>query len=382
MTGRQQTVMELFDRMDLPESNKETYKYPEDEPTSEIVDTTINTKELTQDSNEFIEVKYENETYKIWKVKFIRPKITEFLKKEKYPDSLIVYELNQIDITIFDYESDSIVPVEIQKTSTFKSKYKKNYYSINHSGFEDRIRRQIENNIKEYDKCWFFMDLEYLRYLQSGNLKKNISIDMTWLIKLMNENKLKAFAIKYDGLVKELTVEDFKFIELTEDQKVLNRNKLKIYINIIRNLKFDDNEINKFYIILDNENKQHNWKEEFRNNSGDNKRRELYGWILYSMSDLSAINEILNMNSKIINYNYFRNIKRCLFYIGIFDVVEYRNNGYITTFIDKFDICKYFPGYMRNKKQWDGYKGNNLTHSTFTMIANGSLKQHKTMLDF
>ena len=45
MTGRQQTVMELFDRMDLPESNEETYKYPEDEIIPEIINTTINNQE-------------------------------------------------------------------------------------------------------------------------------------------------------------------------------------------------------------------------------------------------------------------------------------------------------------------------------------------------
>lgn len=376
----QPTIMELFDIFENKESNNETKEIIEDEIITENVNIVLDEKSLVK-QDEIVEVKYENEIYKMWKVKFIRPKITNFLK-ENHSNSLIVYELDNIDIVLFDNETFDIIPTEIQRTETFKSKYNKNYYVIDHSRFEDRIRRQIENNIKEYDKCWFFMDLEYLRYLQSGSLRKNISIDMSWFVDLIKKNKLKVFAIKYDGLVKELTTEDFKFIELTEDQKVLNRNKLKIYINVIRNLKFSDNEINNFYTIYDNENKQHNWKEEFKNNSGDNKRRELYGWTLYSMSDLSAINEILDMNSKIINYNYFRNIKRCLFYIGIFEVIEYRNNGYITTFIDKFDICKYFPGYIKNKKQWDGYKGNNLNHSTFTMIVNGSLKQHKTMLDF
>ncbi len=386
MIDKQPTLKELFDRIGLPESNNEIDEFLQDEPTPEIVDTTINNKELTQDSNEFVEVKYENDIYKMWKVEFIRPKITKFLKEEKYPDSLIVYELDKIDIVIFDNKTFDIIPIEIQKTQIFKSKYNKNYYSINHSEFEDKIRRQIENNIKESDKCWFFMDLEYLRYLQSGNLRNNISIDLTWFIELMNKNKLKAFAIDYNGKVKELIIKDFEFIKLTEDQKILNENKLRIYINIVKNLSFNDKEINNFYNVSNDRNFQHDWKKEFMDNSGDDKRRELYGWILYSVSNLSNINKVLNMNAQLMNINSFKKNKRCMTIVGIFDNTGTKSGrgglSNLVRFIDKFDICKYFPGYIRNKNQWENYKGNNLTYETFIMIASGSLKQYKTMSDY
>ena len=45
MKDRQPTLIKLFNRMNLPELNKKTYKYPEDELTLEIANTTINTKE-------------------------------------------------------------------------------------------------------------------------------------------------------------------------------------------------------------------------------------------------------------------------------------------------------------------------------------------------
>ncbi len=362
---RQPTVDELFDKLENKKSDNEIKEIVENESINESVNI-LDNKEIMTDSNGIVEVKYGNEVYRIWKVEFIRPLIKMFLKKE-YPDSVIVRELNKIDLTIFDNKSDEIIPVEIQKTPMRKT--------FHHSTFEDSIRRQLENNIRKYGKCWFFMDSEYIRYLQYGDIKStNISINMTWFIELMKENKLKAFTIKYDGIVKELMIKDFDFLIEENDVTILNENKLKIYINVIRGYKYTQEEIEKFYSEIKLEKNQ---EYSARFIVSKNKRCKLYGHILQSISSLSMINDCLDMK----NY-YIEKSKSITINTGIFEIVGTYGTGNLVRFIDKFNICKYFPCYLRNKEQWDGYKGNNLTHSTFTMISNGSLKQHKTMMDY
>ena len=48
-----------------------------------------------------------------------------------------------------------------------------------------------ENHLNVENKCWFFFDSEYLRYLQNGKLTKTVNLDMNWLIEYMKEEKLK-----------------------------------------------------------------------------------------------------------------------------------------------------------------------------------------------
>ena len=57
--------------------------------------------------------------------------------------------------------------------------------------------------------------------------------------------------------------------------------------------------------------------------------------------------------------------------MGIFD--SYGNNHYnsITKFIDRFDICKYFPGYLRNKEIWDKLRRQNLNSRQFDNVITG-----------
>ena len=317
-----------------------------------------------------IEVKYRNEIYKTWKVKFIKPFVIKFLK-EKRPYSLIAPEIDKIDTTVFDNETDDIIPVEIQKTSLSNRKF-------NHTDFERAIRKQIEANIKYSGKCWFFFDSEYLRYLQSNNLSSGSDIDMAWFVELMKENKLKAFTIRYDGLVKELIIKDFDYIKLSEDQITLYTNKLKIYRNVMLNYKFTQEEIDKYLVDFNDNHDINDGLSKHCTKSIDD-RCKLYGNILYAIGNLNGINNILNMNYCNINHNHD---KSNTIIFGIFDVVGIHKQAYLIRFVDKFDICKYFPGYIRNREQWNGYKGNNLTHSTFTMIANGSLKHQKSMMDF
>ncbi len=333
------------------------------------------------EESDIVEITINDITYRTWTIRLIKPLILKFLK-EKIDDILLIPEINRIDIIIINKKTYEIIPVEMQKSVT-------RIGGFSHAKFEDYIRRQLEDNIENYGKCWFFFDSEYLRSIQNGNVGKSTSVDLTWLVKLMKENTLKVFAIKYDGTVRELTTKDFDFLKdvsqsceigYDNDERVLNRNKLKIFANIMIGYNFTQEEIDKFYNEFNNNNDKKQRCTPFFIKS-NNERCKLYGIILRSIWELEIINNILDMNIKDNNTNY-RNTKQDLSIIKIFEVIGTHGRGNLVRFVDKFDICKYFPGYIRNKVQWDGYKGNNLTYSTFTMIVNGSLKQHKTMIDY
>jgi len=333
-----------------------------------------------EENKEIIDIKYSKDTYKIWNVPLIRPLVVKFLK-ERYPDSIIVHELNQIDITVFDNKLGEIIPVEIQKSQLSSQKLKRHF---SNSEFEDKTRRQITGNVLNYLKCWLFFDSEYLRYLQSGNVGKNTSIDMTWIIKLMKENTLKVFAIKYDGTVKELTTKDFDFlkkishtcnISYETDDMILNRNKLKIYINVIRGYKFTQEEIDNFYKELIANSTKHRKILFMQSN---NERCKLYGYILHAIGNLPLSNMSLSMNID----KYDRHVKYDLVFLGILENVETYTKRNFVRLIDKFDICKYFPGYVRNKEQWNRYRNINIDSNTFEKIAVGNYRFEKSLMDY
>jgi len=335
---------------------------------------------MKNNTNYIVEVCINNVIYKTWKVEFIRPLITKFLK-EKYPDSLIISEINKIDILLLDNKLDEIIPVEIQKTPI---DYRKNACFC-HAEFEDIIRRQLEDNIENYEKCWFFFDSEYLRFLQSNDVGKNISINLTWLVKLMKENTLKVFVIRHDGIVKELITKDFDFLKSVShtctigydsDERILNRNKLKIFRNIIKGYNFTQEEINEFENGFNNTDKEKRITYLITN---DNKRCKLYGYILQAITMLKCINDILDMN----NDNPYD--RKPAIYLGMFEIIgNYASGktGHHMKFVDKFDICKYFPGYLRQEKHWLTYKGNELDGKTFSNMCGGMYKNAKTIFDY
>ena len=332
--------------------SKVNIKKKKDDETEENVKlkTNSNSKENTNYINEpngTVEVTNKSGTYKLWKVEFIRPLITKFLKTI-YLYSLIAREINKIDSTVFDNQSKDIIPVEMQKTSL---QIRDDSVTFRHVGFEQSIRTQLEDNIENYGKCWLFMDSEYLRYLQSGDVGKGTSINLTWIPELMKETTLKVFSIKYDGEVKELTTKDFDFLRdlYTDDERVLNRNKLKIFHNVINGYKFTQEEIsqfeNEFISRCDNTCKTS--VDYFRKNS--NKRCKLYGNVLNFVNKLSHINNILLCR---INDNLYTQYGVIL---GLFHQNDYYGgckNARIQ-FVDKFNIAQYFPGYLRNKELWD-----------------------------
>lgn len=271
----------------------------------------------------------------------VKPCIIQFLKNA-FPDKIVVRELNMIDLTI----PDENLPVEIEYTVTGNNRFV-------FSKWENDIRKQIEQNIISYYRCWFFFDSELFGAMK--NAKRLMSINMDWFRKYMKEEKLKVFVVSYNGIISELEYKDFDFlaersqtcmIAFEKDDMILNRNKIKIFANIIKGYSFTQEEIDIFHNSWkDNKKKDENFSKFLRNAGHD--RMVLYGYILQVVGDLISVNTLLSLDKNDNKYN-------CRFsarYLGIFD-----ENSQYRMFVDKFDICKYFPGYLRNKEMWDYLK--------------------------
>ncbi len=364
---RQPTIMELISKIENKELNNET---KESIKNKVIIEMKENNNKLNKEMyNERVEeIVINNIKYTPWLVEFIKPFIIKYLKT-KLPSSLIAREINDIDLTVFCY--DKIIPVEIQKTQTRKG-------SFGHATFEDRTRRQIEDNIKNYGICWLFFDFEYLRYLQSKNIAKNININLTWMIDLIKDSTLNVFVIKYDGTVKELTLDDFDFLKniYNDDAKELNRNKLKIYQNVIGGYNFTQEEITQFESDFDNRpDKKDNMNSAsfFRKNDNNNERCKLYGQILHILKNLKSVNECLCMN------NHDTNSKWSMTFLGIIEIMG--NYGYKNQlrFVDKFNICQYFPGYLKYEKIWLMYSNREMTYNMFVDLCIGRFINIKTL---
>ncbi len=339
----------------------------------------IDDKQLyeSKELNQIKEINIDGIIYKIWSIKWITPYLIKYIK-ETYPDGLVC-PFNRIDFVIFDNKTGDIIPVEIQRTILNRNHF-------GHSQFEGAIRKQLEDNIENYEKCWFFLDEEYLKYLHNGIKRKDISINMDWLVLYMKDYKLRTFSINYDGVVKELTTKDFKFLEqisntcmisYDSDNRILNRNKLKMFINVMKGYEFNQEEIDKYqkdYIENSDKKKSQASGDFFRKSK--NIRCKLYGYILQSLNCLITINNCLDMDSTNRHDKYHATV------LGIFEVIGHSCHGNTIKFTDKFDICKYFPGYLRQEKKWNFYRGNSIAANTFTDIINGVYKNNKSLMDY
>lgn len=324
-----------------------------------------------------------NETYDIWSVNHIKPYLIKFLKF-KVPNCIVSQEINDIDFIIIGIENNIIIPVELQRTVTGG----RNSFQSAH--LEKSIRKQVDENIKSYGICWLFFDYEYIRYFQNGNLNKNVNLDMNWCIEYMKENTLKTFTIKYDGSVEELKIEDFNFLKEihSDDEIILDVNKLKIYRNVLKGYNFTQEKVSKFYeeydeLLIENRNKDNelllkNKKLKVVDLLTKSKNIEisLHANIIRALRTLPGINEILEMRMV---------ERRRLFesgYLGIFELVSSHGNRSIMKFVDKFDICQYFPGYIRNKEMWDRYKNCNLSSGHINDLCRGMYKNVKSVGDY
>lgn len=150
---------------------------------------------------------FKYQDYTFWgKAHIVFDRIYEFLAERfPNPNDFILREQNQIDMFVMT-ETDKIA-IEIQSTPSGHTKYN----SPSLSAFENMIRKQIEEDISTYERCWFFFDAELYRYIRD-KLHKNSAINLTWLRKYIKDGSLKIFIVRYDGDIKELYYKDFDFL--------------------------------------------------------------------------------------------------------------------------------------------------------------------------
>jgi uncharacterized FlaG/YvyC family protein len=316
----------------------------------------------------------------------IKKYIIDYLKK-RFPNKLIVRELNKIDLSI----PEENLPIEIQATPVhhfFKDNKRANKISPKYSQFENDIIKQINQGIV-YGVCWFFFDSELLRTMQNSVNRKgsSISINMDWFRKLMKDGKLKVFTVSYNGIIEEKQYKDFDFLsEISQtcsiaaktDDAILNENKMKIYSNVANMYGFKQSEIDKFY---------EDWREYCKTSKIDtekndgfrsfltkqkDERMKLYGSVLMAIGDLPAVNKLLCLKI------FENNAKSHASILGIIDLEGGSKNGrnVATIFVNKSNVCQYFPGYIRNKEIWDKLKAHSLNHRQFENIVKNGINNY------
>ncbi len=274
----------------------------------------------------------------------------------KFPNGLIIPEFCLIDHFVLEQN----LPIEIQSTML------KSTLTPAHSAFEKTIRQQLEQNINNYGKCWFFFDSEYLRYLQN-DIEKNISINYDWFYKLMKEEKLKVFTVSYDGKIEEKTTKEFEFIrkfsstcilEEQKDERILQRNKSKMMYNLLKGMNIKSEDI----LILRNKllqrKKEENLKGTFYQFSrfiDDPFEKSICNIYRILGGELDTVNTALDCN---IVGNDQKN-RMSLWFFDVLGITEQTWGGQQNTlrkFVDKNNECQFFPGYIRNKDKWDYLK--------------------------
>lgn len=306
--------------------------------------------------------------YTFWhNVDVVENYVWDYLEN-RFPDSIIFPELFGADFVVLDEN----IPVEIQSTILLNSeKGKENARTIlSHTQFELYIEKQIKQNVNYFGVCWFFFDSEYLRYLQN-ELTRRTRINLDWLYQLLKEGKVRAFTISHDGIITEISHKAFNFLNevsmtckvgQNEDYRILDRNKFKIISNVLKGYDFNSEELFIFKECFIKSDKIDfiGWL----NRKESSERETLFGNILRGCGSLEYIDQILNCES---DGTKFRNSKFYLSILGLFEV-KGQSLGSVTTFMDKFEIADYFPGYVRNKNIWDNLKKNEITNETLRKI--------------
>lgn len=297
--------------------------------------------------------------------------------KDRFPGKIVAREINSVDYTIPELN----IPIEIQATIVAHIPHP----HIKYASWENSIRKQIEQNIISSGRCLFYFDSDLLRAMQNANI--NISINMDWFRKYIKEGKLQVFTISHDGIVEPKEYKDFDFltkisqtcpIAAEEDDLILNRNKMKIYANTVKGYDFTPEMVEKIeedfekychenYCRTNKEDNMDNFRTFLLKNN--NEMTRLYGQVLHAIDDLPKINKILCREIDRHTYKEFR--KHTAKILGIFDT--YGKGSYvITRFIDKFDICRYFPGYLRNREIWEKLRRFNLNARQFENVVTGN----------
>lgn len=304
-----------------------------------------------------------------WYPDDVYPYILEFLKKE-FPGRLIIREFNKIDIMVLD-ES---LPIEIQRT------YSGQDY-VHTSEFEDRIRRQIEQNVEISGRCWLFFDAKFLKYLQS-DLGRQVSINMDWLYQYKKKGKVRVFTVTYNGIIKEMSDADFSFLPKTsttcktgkeEDFRILEKNKSNIALNVLKGYGFTTDEMNDMRNSYKAQSTEYDKFDHWLNRKERTEREYDYANIFRAIGNLENINRILNCACN--TDRTYQKVSGLAFHIGIFgrnkDDVRGTDKYVRIYFADKYNIAQYFPGYIRKKELWDYLRTHNVSQKTFYAIIRG-----------
>jgi hypothetical protein len=296
----------------------------------------------------------------------------------KFPNGLVVPEFCEIDYFVLQQN----LPVEIQSTMLKPS------LTPAHSGFEKTIRQQLEQNINNYGKCWFFFDSEYLRYLQT-DIEKNISINYDWFYKLMREEKLKVFTVSHDGKIEERNTKEFEFIrkfsstcvlEENEDERVLQRNKSKIMYNILKGMNIKSEDMVKLRNKLLQIKKENNLKGtfwQFTSFIDDETERSICNIYRMLGGELTTINRALDC--KIDECDNDRDKSMVLWYLDVLGITEItwggKGQNSLRRVVDKSNDFQHFPGYVRNKDKWNYLKDGkmNLTKRQLNAIIRNKI---------
>jgi len=122
---------------------------------------TINDSIAIDNGCTYAEAKVNNNVKsKYWLTEEVSDYIFDFLEKQ-FSECLIMREFGtKVDFFVLDEK----LPIEVQATYTTKNNGKESPIP---STFEDRIGRQITQNIEVYDKCWLFFDANLLNYFNN-----------------------------------------------------------------------------------------------------------------------------------------------------------------------------------------------------------------------
>lgn len=292
-----------------------------------------------------------------WTVKEIRPYIMRHLAKE-FPESIIKREFDKVDIMVLGPN----IPVEIQKT-----------YFVNGnpqiSGFENDIRKQIEQDIEIFGQCRFYFDKKFLDYLNNG-ISSWSSINMDWFYQFWKGGKLKAFALSLNDIPKELDDKDFGFIRKfsstckiskDEEHRILERNKSKIAYNVFKGYGFNTEEINNWYDEYENQDKEDRFLKWLSARGGRVKK---FGDVLYAIAHLREVNDMIKCNLK--------EGKKALHCSRILGIIDGNDDKYSRIACpDRYKILEQFPTYFEKKDLWDFWKVHMVSHRIFMAVVRG-----------
>lgn len=291
--------------------------------------------------------------------------IFRFLK-EKFPEKIILYEFDNVDMFVFDER----LPVEIQSTE-----YKHSDKTVRISNFEQDVEGQLRTDIKIYGKCWFFFDSEFHRYLK-GNINRCSSAQFEWMYRYMKDDQLRVYTVSHEGKIKELSTKDLDFINKISitcdrgrenDSRILTENKDIILGNILKLNKFNTDEIYKIRKMWNEraiEEKDLHFKRWCVNRK--DPRLNLLGRILINVNNLNFINDVFNGNI-VMNRGQSSGV-----ILGIFES-EGNRTGNRIKFVDYPNVAQYFPIYAKNKKKWDKYKDKWLSARQLEGIIKGNV---------